>query len=617
MIARAPVLRPLAAPRPITTGARRLRQIGFLSGELPVESGEHTIFSVGSGLQAGELRYRLYIEGADRTSEWSIAAGTQITHQLGSPSTAAVTLISSTRPDPDDVVVIIETTTGRRVFGGEIASVEEKNPDGTSLIFLRLDCVGFQARLDRAVVGAYFEEGFIIWSAASMTAELLREYMPNTSISFGGGGGGDSYAYEVIIQYTTGSDAIRQVLQPWGLDFFVDNYAALYIIDPSIGFGAAPFSVSQGSGHVDSNSITVRRDRSRTVSRVAVRADLREPPSWTDEWAGGEEYGIGFFRSKYRLNEKPVVYEDGVVQTVGEYAFNASNFDYTYVPGGYGVYRSAGSLSNPAITVTITYSIPLQPVYFVEDATALAAFGVREAILDVKDVYERERWADIGAGELARRAQELYVVNYVTRSSDYLRPGMTQTISHARPLVPSQTFILDSVSGQFEGTANGGHFRWQVSAATAAIQGRSAVRERQRIRYGLYQPQDRHRQVFAWDLAKTVDGLTNPGLSAMALHGQHVVTRVGFLREVRLRFDIPPGTSTVQVDVYLTRADASPVSIFAAGYAEFAPTDTGIIYARTFTSQPFVLKPNDILTAEVITGDTAAMDGRLEVEQQG
>lgn len=571
-----------------------------------------------SGVALGTLKYRLFVDGTDRTAEWSVTAGTQITHQLGSPSTATVSLLSSTRPDPDDEVVILETTSGRRVFGGEIASIEESNPDGTSLIFQRLNCVGYQARLDRAVVGAYFEEGLIIWSAASMTAELLREYMPDAGISFGGGGGGSSYAYEVLIQYTTGTDAIRQVLQPWGLDFFVDNYAALYIVDPATGYGSAPFNISQGSGQIDSNSITVRRDRSKTISRAAVRSDLREPPSWTDSWVGGEEYGIGYFRTKYRLNEKPVVTEGGTIKTVGEYALNASNYDYTYVPGGYGVYRSAGALSNPATAVTITYAVPLQPVYWVEDATAIATYGIRDAIIDVKDVYDRDRWADIGAGEIARRAQEVNVVSYTTRSSDYLRPGMSQTIAHTRPYVASQTFILDSVSGQFEATVTGGHFRWQVQATTAAVQGeRSMARTMQKIRAGLYQPQDRHRQVFRWDLARTVDGLTNPGLSAMTLHGEHLVTRAGFLREVRLRFETVPSTTTVQVDVYLQRGNAAAVSVFASGYIEYTPDDTGTVTVRTFSEQPFALKPADVLTAEVITADSAAMDGVLELEQQG
>ncbi len=621
----------LSAPAPIVSPvplAPQPRTITWTSATLAIASGSGSIiFSIGSGVSLGTLKYRLYIGGVDRTGEWYMANDSSIGMQSSSNSTAVVSVRffegSGTRPNPDDEVVIIETTTGQRLFGGDLASVEEVSPDGTTMIVIRCNCVGFAARLDKRDIGAYYEPNAIFWTPALMVADLLREHVPEEGIDWAGGDGGSAFLTEVIIQHTSATQAIRQVLQPWGLDFTVDAYKNLFVIDPTVGFGAAPFNISDGDTNHDTTGMTVRRDRSRIVTRVSVRSDLREPPMWTDTFTL-DPSGVGFYPSKYRLTDKPVVLEDGDPKSVAEYASSATSYDYTYVPDGYGVSRSAGNGGSHEIK--IIYPIPLQPVYTVEDTAAVALYGIREATIDVKDVYERERWAEIAAGELARRSAEFYAVSYPSRTSDLLRPGMSQTIALSRPLVPSRTFILDSINGSFVPTGSGGFWRWTVNANTGAIQGeRNSVRTQQRIKAGLSQPQDRHRQVFAWDLAKTVDGLTNTGVALLDAandplpRGQVVITRVGFIYEVRLRFVTAPQNDPVELDVFLHRDSDPPVSIFANGeFITYSPGDAGtVVRMFNFAAQPYVLKVGDRLSAQFMTAEPTAMDGILEVEQQG
>lgn len=605
-----------------------VRTITWTSATLTLQSGAATVFSLGSGVSLGTLRYRLYIGGVDRTSNWLIAPGSTIGMQSGSPSTAVVSVGFmdgfGTRPSAGQEAIIIETATGRRIFGGDVASCEETNPDGTEMVIVRCNCAGFGSRLDKRNIGAYFEPDAIFWTPASMVGELLREYIPEEGIRWAGGDGGAAFLTEVIIQHTSASQAIRQVLQPWGLDYVVDAYKNLYVVNPTTGFGAAPFDIATGDSNHDSNSMTVRRDQSQIVTRVSVRSDLREPPMWTDTFTV-DPSGVGFYPSKYRLTAKPVVLEDGEPKAVAEYASSATTYDYTYVPDGYGVSRSAGT-GGTAHEVKIIYPVPLQPVYAVSDDAAIALYGIRETTIDVKDVYERERWAEIAAGEIARRSAEFYSVTYTSRTSDVLRPGMSQTIEHTRPLVPSQTFILDSVNGTFQATGDGGWWRWTVTATNKAVQGeRSAARTAQRIRAGLYQSQDRHRQTFAWDLAKTVDGLTNPGVELLDANsdplprGQAVVSKPGFIYRVTLRFVTAPTNDPVSLDVFLHRGEDPPVSIFANGeYITYRPVDAGTVVAMyNFSSQPFVLKPGDRLSAQFMTVEPTAKDGILEVEQQG
>src|SRR6186713_3381630 len=115
---------PVVASAPITSPVPlppQLRTITWTSATLAIASGSGSIiFSVGSGVSLGALNYRLYVGGVDRTSNWRIAPGSTISQQLASPSNATVTVGfegSGTRPECDDEVIIIETTTGTRIFG--------------------------------------------------------------------------------------------------------------------------------------------------------------------------------------------------------------------------------------------------------------------------------------------------------------------------------------------------------------------------------------------------------------------------------------------------------------------------------------------------------------------
>lgn len=587
----------------------------FVTGTtLTLLAGSHSLFSASTA----QSKYVFFINGVERTTA-GVAAdrpeACQIQSQLGSIPTCGLTITSkdgSYRPQIDQELVVIDRTTGARLFGGDIDYIEETNPDATDVIYSRVRAVGYASRLDRRIVSAYYDGVTIIWTTSSMIADILNTHIPETGVVLANGGG-SVIDTEVIFQHVSGTQALRQLLDKDGLDFTVDEYKRLYLVNKSTGYESAPFNVTDGANY-DSDSMTVRRERGRYANRVGIRPDLREPGMWVDTFAGDDDFGVGFYLTTYTLFEKPVVTLNGVVQTVGEYWLPHLSNTFTYVPNGVGVYASNPGIYSSSEVIEVSYPSPLQPITWAEDAAEIAANGLVETVEEVKDVYSRDLLADIATGVLARLKVRPYVVDYSTRTNG-LKPGQLQTINTTKPQVPNLSMVIDSVAGTYEPTADGGHFRWRVRTSNAQVQNeKNFIRTMQRVAAARIQPQDRHRTTIVIKLAQTVQGITNPGLTAITVPGDREIDKPGYIKEARLRFDTAPATTTVQVNVLI-----NGTTIFPNGeYIEFRPADAGnTVSKRNFTSQPMAVADGDIVTCVVVTADSAAKDGTLELEIQG
>ncbi len=613
VVARAVILPPFRVRQPIVGTATR--------SAVPLYANLATIKLIAHNAaifdSSASPAYLIYINGVLRSDKVSIARGLTISKTLGQWDNASFSVISTDgtyRPEIDQEVVIVQSSDGTRVFGGDIESPGEQHEDGTSIIWTNIKAVGYGARLDRRAVAVHYDTT-ITWQTITIINDLLVNHVADLGIriGFGGPSVGSAYTTEIILQWGYVGDHIRKLAEPEGLDVVVDEYARLYLVSKTQGFASAPFNLTDSTENWDSNTMTVERLRGRYANEIIGLPDLREPGMWTDEYTGDEGIGLNsaWFPTTYIQNEKPVVLVNGTPKTVG--VQGTGTFDFTYNDGGFGVQGWATYTS--AHTIKIIYPSPLQPAIVVRDEAEIASYGrVVSAVEQIKDVHDRDRMVEIFTGILTRRKVRPYSITYRTQEQG-LRPGHTQTINTTQPLVSSLTVLIESVSGTYEPRANGGIFRWQVKCGNSPVVGeKSGVNTKIRVREALMRPQDRHRQVFSWDIAKTVDGLTNEGTTAMVLHGSHEVTRPGYLKEIRLRFDDQPLTATVQAKVYLNAVSVTP----AGQFVEFRPADVGTtVKVYNFTSQPFALAIGDRFTAEVITGDAAAKDGILEVEQQG
>lgn len=618
----AELLQPMALGPLVPT--RELRQIG---GELSISAGTHSIYKPAGSYTAPTAppTYKLYIAGVERNVNWSLGRqAMSISMGIGQWATCTFSVIStdgSYRPTQDQEIVVVDMVTGARVFGGIIDSPGEEGQDGTTIVWTEVQAVGYGSKLDRTVFARYYDLTFQ-WTPQLVVRDLFLTVpeLLATGITVGQSTDGDQFTTEIILPWDTASANLRRLLEPSGLDFVVDEYAQLHIVSKTTGYGSAPFNITNTNGMIDSDSLKVRRLRGDYANRIVVIPDIREPGFWTDTCSGDQSVGLyNFFQSTYILNDKPIVQVNGVTKTVGEYWTNASLYDFTYVPGGNGVYSATSYGSGDEIT--ISHPIPIQPAVIADDLAEQSSFGaVVAAIVQIRDVYDRARLVEIAEGLLDRRKVRPYAIEYRTQQQG-VRTGQTQTVTTTRPQASGVTILIDQVSGSFVPTGSGGFFRWSVSGANNSVIGeRSSVRTNQRIVDALKRPQDRNRQIFSWTIAGTVERLTNPGVlqlgddSETLPHGALEVTRHGYIKEVRLRFETPPTTGSVQIKVFL-----NGTNIFAVGgYIEFLPVDAAdTVTNYQFASRPLPVVPGDRLTAEVQADNATAKDGILEVEQQG
>jgi uncharacterized protein YndB with AHSA1/START domain len=596
---------------------RRINTLRAISATLTLQAGTHTLYD-----PATAAKYLIFIAGVLRSDKMSIGRDAlSLSFSLGNWPNASFTCISEDgtyRPAIDEEVVIVDVITGVRLFGGDIETPGESHEGGTSIIWTGVKAVGYASRLDRRVLGAYYDQT-ILWSTGTLIQDILRTHIPETGITFGGGATGSSLTTPLLLPWATATEHIRRILEPDGLDFVVDAYKRLYLVSKTSGYEAAPFSIAAGSTNVDVNSLTVRRERGRYANRITLLPDFREPGFWTDTWAGdgGPGAAVGFYLTSYILTATPIVKVNGVVMRVGEYWLSSGSNDFTYVPGGHGV--QAVATYGGGDTIEIIYPIPLQPAIQVEDTAEIAANGIVDAIIQIRDVYDRDRLVEIASGELTRRKTRPYIVEYSSRTNG-LRPGQLQNINTTQPLISNINVLIDSVNGSYEPTVEGGHFRWRVTAGNAQVQGeKSAVRTNQRIRFSLLPPQDRHRLTIVADLAmdEYPGDTTNPGLIYTGqVPSEREVDKPGYLKEVRLRFE-RNGTQavTVQIDVRI-----NGVTVFANGrYIEYAATVTSgdTVVKYDFSAVPFVVNDGDLVTVWIITSDAALSNGKCEVEIQG
>lgn len=557
------------------------------------------------------------------------------TKNSGSRGTCTFTIFDRAglyRPTPRATILVYENETKTRIFGGIIATTEEINYSGQAAHEIRVTCTDFGSLLDRAAVAAYFEPPGIIYSPATMVLELLRTYRPDLGIFLAfPTADGTMITTEVIISHVYMSQAIQQVLEKDGLDYFVDAYKGLHIVSSATGYGAAPYNITDDDGNVQVNTMRVRRDETKYANVVGVRAALRQPAMWHEIFTGD---GVSrHFITKYIIDNKPIVLVNGVSKTVVLYAnYGLEPHDFSYGENSYGVFSNPYAAPyTSSDTIEVFYPGKIQPIIYARDEADIIADG-REiaALIEVKDVYDQDLLEEIAAGWLARLNVVPYFVDWQTLRHGLL-PGQLININKTKPLVPDVDLVIQSVSGtcggrktlaEELGTGKKAYFKWNISATNAQDQGQRAPEKLVLdLRKERVQPQDRHQTRYAVYLYETLPGATNPGLAVGITPSAARVEKPGFLKQVSVRFeDFPPQANLCQFDCLHQPASTPGVytSVFANGeYIEVDVDQTATVVKFNFTTWPFPVGVGDLFKFEIVTADDTAKDGKGEIIIQG
>lgn len=557
----------------------------------------------------------VFIGGVDRTEFVRVEPGISFNSQAGSNATADFVVFSKPgtyRPAVNEEVLIYKGAT--RLFRGTVEAPIEEWYNGTTGMDVRVRCNDLGVRLGRRIISRWFDT-VIIYNAGTLIRELMNTDLADLGISvFAWAGTQQVNPTDLVFDHVPMTDVLKRVLEPENLDWHLDAHNMLHIYSKTSGTVAAPFNFSDNDGRFD--SMRVERNRGKFANRVGVRNQQRLPSFWTDTFVG--DSSKRYFITTYALNDKPTVLVNGAQKTVIENnAYSPIPHDFSYTAGGNGVFSNPSDAPYTAgDTISVLYLSKLQPVFWAQNAASIASVGLWETVEEIKEpVFDLSRLQEIADGLLLKYLNIPYLVDIETRRDGYA-PGQRININTTRPLVPNLDLIIQSVSGHDEQKV---HFRYNLRATNEQIQGGGdIVQTLNKIALRTIQPIDRHRVVLVVKLAQDIQGLVNPGLEAITIPGSREIDKDGAIKEVRLRFGSGPVTTTIEINIFKNGVSIFPLttsSPISQTYLQYAPADARVV-AYSFVNTPMLVFDGDIFTVAVVTADSTAKNGTLEIEIQ-
>jgi len=287
----------------------------------------------------------------------------------------------------------------------------------------------------------------------------------------------------------------------------------------------------------------------------------------------------------------------------------AVGWAFYYINGNAGVFRNQ---TLPALsgvdTVVVLYPSPLPYVAMARNAASVAAEGLRQELIEVKDIDDRDQLQDMADAGLLRAVEEPVELEVVTRTGGF-EPGQLLTVNTALPLVASSTFLVESVHSSEVGQFHFLHMlklsntQYQQTSGPNRFFGDLIARDRLTM--------SRVAQEITTNLAPTLEGLTNPGLTVGIKPASRESRVKGVLAPITMRFNsVDTGTLTtslIQIDVLKNGA-----TVFASGiYITYPIGQTGIVQEWRFVVEPTPVAVGDVFTIHILSADATAKDGTL------
>ncbi len=583
---------------PGTGGALSGSVTGYVGNQIAVSGGVTGAFLVSTDRLA-----TIFIAGVDR-SAW-VKTGIRRSMQLSGGSKATCTFgITSARhgiyrPAVGDEVVIYEGTT--RFFAGVIDSIEEAGyGQGVDLIEQTVDCVDNGVLCDRRIIGHKYE----LWEGAlaSITmAQIAMAKLADLGVRYVTTSN-DGYLGVQVFNWETVTEAYNKIAAAVGCDWRIDFFRNLYLVSKDAGYMAAPFSLTNTAG--DWYDLRVGRTRSRKRNRQGVRNSQDLKTLWTDTFHGDNSRRI--FVPMAFLEARPIVRVNGVDQVV---VAPGESYAYDWLWQTASVMQNlAATPLGPGDTLEVLYPSPLSHVEWAEDAADIAANGLYEAVDEVRDVPTIEAMQYIAAALLAAGQQDRISASFRTDRPG-LEPGMLLTINTTRPLL-NDTLLIQSVESEEQGKK---FFRHNVRATSISAQPSTLLAAWQRVATAGRQPKDRVVERIGFALAETIEGLDNPGLTTGVKPAVRTATKSGVARDCSLFFNCAGATtSEVVIDVL-----QNGVSIFGTDKMVWPAGATEVQLNFIFATDPLLVGKGDVFTVEVLSADSAAKDGVLELAVVG
>jgi hypothetical protein len=544
-----------------------------------------------------ERKFVVFIGGVDRTEFCSAAKGQgiSITDMLGGRASAQFIVHDPTTdafvPSVGQEVIIHHNVSGERLFGGEIQSVaDELLPGPRGFHTYGVSCTGYGVICDRRAIAKWYT--LAMGSYAQIVAyDIHANFLGGTGITYSYPQGTGTIFDEQLFNWITVSQALDQICAAGGLEWVVDKHKGNW------------------------RRLVATTDRGKFANRVIVRNSQDPGAIWTDETTAD---GSLIYSTTYPQVVKPVVTLTSgspateVEQVVCEMSERGvtPGWQWYYIAGGVGIFPNPASAPSSG-TLKVMYPSKTSYVAIAQDDDSIAAVGYYDHIEEVKDLPTLEAMQAHAERVLAQRMQNTTHLEIETDKAG-LEPGQLLAVD-ANDV--SGDFLIEQINIQEIGNT---FPRWTVQASDASLRtGSSAAMWNRALRLQR-QPIDRVDSGVVFYLAETIEGIDNPGLTAGVKRPPRVCRKDGYLKAVRLYFNSSSSpatltTSDIEIDVLY-----NGVSIFPSGtYMVYPAGATTVAYQFWFASNPFQVSAGGIFTVEIISADSAATDGFLEVQVQG
>jgi hypothetical protein len=557
---------------------------------------------------------QLFIAGVQR--EWMVGTF-NIDLILGAKGKATFQIYSATTYRPSVFDEVIFYRKGVRRFGGFVQSLIDDlipmagSSDTTGAHIISVTCVDYNGYMDRVIVAKLYTIpiGSLAWI---IIFDMLQEHLTQFGVTFAGFGFQGAGVGEVLFHYVTMAQAVAQLVSAGPSTFcWIDSYKRLHFaqaVDPAPGgFGTAPYLLTDSSHNYATLQLQIDGTLYRNKQWVLPSANVL---SLRVETFTGDGSTTGFF-TLYVLNQPPLVTVNGNLQVVatlgGPYP---AGWQWYFIVGGQGVFQRPGSAPlTAADTLEVAYPNPFALAVSAENDTEIAAHGLVEAALQPQNVIDVGTAQVMASGTLAAYCPDppslvVFTASEIdSRTGQYasgeggrwLSPGMQVSVTKTIPPI-SGTFIVQEISSTDEGAqffrhtitmrSNNGDLSTQTGYAALAGQALAASN-------------NNASEELQFELALTVAGVTNPGLSTGAVLNRQIYNYDGVLSYWSILFAAnPPTGADIVIDALL-----NGVSIFPPGAAQKIVLPAGQsteAQGYLFSANNLPVHKGDVLTLNVL-----------------
>lgn len=425
--------------------------------------------------------------------------------------------------------------------GGGVGSATGSGGSGSGGV----QCTDFSNLLDRRYVGQSFQ--LTINSLREIVSQIVAIYFNQDGITYDSSDGDPGINLgPQLFNWVTGRQAFNTLSSLTGWDFSVDAYKVLRFFPKASALGGAPFSIHDNDRHVYAESLSLEYYRSKYRNRQGIRYPSNA--LWSDTYSAAHPGpfpnepqppdGIrqGFL-TLYNFIGIPQVTVDGNAQVVINIDDPATPIT---TPGaqwyvletsgtGSGVFQIPSHTPlNSGQVLVISYQTDLAPIYWVQnDAQILARAaiegnsGIYEDVQDAPNTITDPLAIQVYAQSLLDRygsAGMPFQIGYSTDDFELvptlasvatITPGQLQEIILSNPAISLLAGLINSVQIT---DVDGQYFMYNVVVLSGEYQGDwtqffAALVTQAQI------PQASNFNTYYWQVAPTIPGVTNPGVT--------------------------------------------------------------------------------------------------------